>query len=136
MLYLDFIRVWFGMGPGPKIERSQLRLASLFEKFHIIVSDHFYLFLNATPKGWKESIGFPKTELYDKSFEKRSFKKIKCSRTSRNCYWRVFFFYLFDWLKTKYFLRLPKKNPYIVSATIALFWWSRRFIYFSFFILL
>ena len=65
---MDFIRVRLGMGPGPKIERSQLRLASLFQKFRIIVSDHSLtldLFLNATPKGWKESIGFPETELYD-----------------------------------------------------------------------
>ena len=63
------------MDPGPKIKRSQVRLAPLFQKSLIIISDHFLtlgLFLIATPKGWKESIGFPDTELYVKSFEKNS----------------------------------------------------------------
>ena len=65
------------MRPGPKIKRSQLRLVPLFEKPFIIVSDHFLtldLFLSATPKGWKESIGFPDVELYAKSFEQKSLK--------------------------------------------------------------
>ena len=107
------------MGPGPKIERSQLRLASLFQKFRIIVSDHSLtldLFLNATPKGWKESIGFPETELYDKSFEKNSLKKIKYSRTSPSCYWRVCFF-LLVWLtqNERFFKATEKKSLYRVG---------------------
>ena len=66
------------MGPGPKIKKSQLWLVPLFRKPHIIVSDSFLtldLFFSATPKGWKESIGFPDTEVYDKSFEKTFIKK-------------------------------------------------------------
>ena len=96
LLYLD---------PVPEIERSQLSLALLFEKVLIkgwvlwinfgcssfetrvfpalvslfILSDKFFLtldlFLNATPKGWKESIGFPDPELHPESFEKISLKK-------------------------------------------------------------
>ena len=56
---------------------SQLRLAPLFQKAFIIVCDRFLtldLLLSATPKGWKESIGLPDTELYAKSFEKKSLK--------------------------------------------------------------
>ena len=66
------------MGPGSKIKRSQLRLAPLFQKPLIILSDHFStldLFLHATPKGWKESIGFLDAELYAKYFEKKFIKK-------------------------------------------------------------
>ena len=33
------------------------------------------LFLSATPKGWKESLGFPDAELYAKFFEKKFKKK-------------------------------------------------------------
>ena len=65
------------MGLRSKIKMSQLRLAPLFQKALIIVSDHFLsldLLLSGTPKGWKESIGFPDTELYAKSFEKKSLK--------------------------------------------------------------
>ena len=66
------------MGPGSKIKRSQIRLAALFQKLLIILSDHFLildLFLSATPKGWKESIGFPEAELYAKYFEKTIHEK-------------------------------------------------------------
>ena len=66
------------MGPGSKIKRLHLRLATLFQKPLVIVSSHFLtldLFLYATPKGWKESIAFPDTERYAKSFEKNSLKK-------------------------------------------------------------
>ena len=66
------------MGPGSKIKWSHLRLAPLFQKPLIIVSGHFLtldVFLYATCKGWKESIVFPDTELYAKSFEKNSLKK-------------------------------------------------------------
>ena len=86
------------MGPQPKIKRSQLRLAPLFQN-PLIVSDHFLtleLLLNARLKGWKESIGFPDTELHAKSFEKNSLKKIKYSRSSPSCYWGVCFFTCFD----------------------------------------
>ena len=76
------ISTFFGydwvMGPGPKIKKSQLWLVPLFRKPHIIVSDSFLtldLFFSAAPKGWKESIGFPDTEVYDKSFEKKFIKK-------------------------------------------------------------
>ena len=62
------------MGLGSKIKRLHFRLAPLFQKLLIILSDHFFLtldlFSSATPKGWKESIGFPNAELYAKSFEK------------------------------------------------------------------
>ena len=34
------------------------------------------LFLSATPKEWKESIGFPNEELNAESFEKKSLKKL------------------------------------------------------------
>ena len=34
-------------------------------------------FLSATPKGWKESVGFPDAELLAESFEKKSLKKVK-----------------------------------------------------------
>ena len=67
-----FFRYDLVMGPQPKMKRSQLRLAPLFQK-PLIVSDHFLILdplLNATLKGSKESIGFPDTELYAKSFEK------------------------------------------------------------------
>ena len=37
---------------------------------------NFWPIFSATPKWWKESIGFPDTELYAKSFEKK-IKKIK-----------------------------------------------------------
>ena len=69
-----FFRYDSVMGPQPKIKRSQLRLAPLFQN-PLIVSDHFLtldLLLNATLKGWKELIGFPDTELHAKSFEKNS----------------------------------------------------------------
>ena len=52
-------------------------LATLFQKSLIVICDHLFtldLFLSAPPKGWKESIGFPDTELYAKSFEKDSQK--------------------------------------------------------------
>ena len=65
------------MDTGPKFKRSQLKLTPLFQKPRNIVSDHFLtlgLFLSATPKGWKESIGFPDVELYAKSFEQKSLK--------------------------------------------------------------
>ena len=76
------------MGLGSKIKWSQLRLATLFQKPLSIVSDHFLtldLFLSATPKGWKESIGFSDSELSAKYFEKNSLKKIKYSRSSPSC---------------------------------------------------
>ena len=53
---------------------------SLFTLF-----DHFFtlhLFLGATSKGWKESIGFPDSELYTESFEKKFINKMKYSRSS------------------------------------------------------
>ena len=65
---ITFCSIWtfFGydwvMGLRSKIKMSQLRLAPLFQKALIIVSDHFLtldLLLSGTPKGWKESIGFP-----------------------------------------------------------------------------
>ena len=40
------------------------------------------LFLSTTPKGWKESIGFPDAELYAESFENKFIKKVKYSRSS------------------------------------------------------
>ena len=87
------------MGPGPKIKRSQLRSAPLFQKPLIIVSDHFLtleLFSSAPPpKGWKESIRFANTDLYAKSFEKVH-KKVKYSRSWPSSYWGVCFFTCFD----------------------------------------
>ena len=65
------------MGAGPKIKRSQLRLAPVFQK-PLTASDHFLtlnMLLSTTPKGCKESIGFPDTGLYAKPFEKNSLKK-------------------------------------------------------------
>ena len=45
-------------------------LVSFFTLF-----DHFFLtlhlFLGATTKGWKESIGFPDSKLYAESFKKK-----------------------------------------------------------------
>ena len=129
------------MWPGSKIKRTQLRLAPLFQKSLVIVSDHFLtldLFLNATVKKWKEWMGFADTELYAKSFKKKIIKKFKYSRSSPSCYWGVF---LLFWLTQKdRFLKPIEKKIFNywgpVSAAIALFWWSRRFIYFFFVILL
>ena len=70
-----FFRYELVMDPGPKIKRSQFRSAPLFQKPFIIVSDYFLtldIFLSVTSKEWKESIGFPDTELYTKYFEKNS----------------------------------------------------------------
>ena len=60
------------------------------------------LFLSATPKRWKESIGFPDAELYAKYIEKKnSIKKIKYSRgspdpeNSRCGYQQPYNFFLF-----------------------------------------
>ena len=92
-----FFRYDWVIDPGSKIIKSQLKLASLSRKSLSIVSDHFLimdLFLSATHKGWKESIVFPDTELYAKSFEKNSLKKIKYCRSSTTCYWGVCFFLL------------------------------------------
>ena len=81
---ITFCSIWtfFGydwvIGLGSKTKGSQLRLAPLFQKPLTIVSDRFLtldLFLSATHKGWKESIGFPDTELYAKFFEKNSWKE-------------------------------------------------------------
>ena len=104
LLYLGFFRVQLGNRTGWKINRSHLRLAPLFQKPLIIVSDDFLtldLFLSPTPKGWKESIGVPDTELHAKSFEKNSLKKINYSRRSPSCYWGDCFFTYFDWLRRK-----------------------------------
>ena len=60
-------------GPGSNIKSSKVSSSTLFQKPLIIVFDLFLtldLFLSATPKGWKESIGFPDTELYPKTVEK------------------------------------------------------------------
>ena len=139
---ITFCSIWafFGynrvMGLGSKIKRSQHRLAPLFQNPPIIVSNHLLtldLFLSATLKGWKGSVGFPDTEVYAKPFEKNSLKKIKYSRSSPSCYWGVWFLYMF-WLTQKE--DRSKKNPFIVSAAVELFWWSRRFIYFFFILLL
>ena len=51
----------------------------------LTLSDNFFDFgsiSSATPKEWKESIGFPDAELYTESFEKNSLKEIKYSRSS------------------------------------------------------
>ena len=43
-----------------------------------LLSDNFFGLeptLSATPKGWKESIGFPDPEFHAESFEKKSLKK-------------------------------------------------------------
>ena len=45
-----------------------------------ILSD---LFLRATPKGWKKSIGFPDPGLYAESFEKK--KSLKKSNIQEAC---------------------------------------------------
>ena len=90
------------MDLGPKIKRSQLRLVPLFQKPLVIVSEHFltfHLYFSATPKGWKESIGFPDTELM-LNLLKKILKKIKYTRSSPSCYCGVCFFYLF-WLTQK-----------------------------------
>ena len=132
----DFFRYNWVMGLGSKIKRSQHRLAPPFQKPHIIISDHLLtwdLFWSATPKGGKESVEFPDTEVYATSFEKNSLKKIKYSGSSPSCYWGVWFLYMF-WLTQKE--RPIEKNPFIVSAAVALFWWSRRFIYFFLILLL
>ena len=64
------------MDLGSKIKRSQLRLAPLFEKPLIILTDYIFftldLFLSATSKGWKESVESPDAELCAKSFEKQN----------------------------------------------------------------
>ena len=114
---ITFWSIWtyFGYGwimiPGPKIERSQLRLEPFFQKPLIIASDHFLtldLLLKATPTGWKESIGFPDIEHY--SFNKKSFKKIKYSRSSPSCYWVVFFYFFWLTQKERFLKPIKKKN--------------------------
>ena len=78
---ITFCSIWAFLGYkwvtslGAKIKKSQFRVAPLFQKSLIILSDHFLtleLFLSATPKGWKESVGFPDAELYAKSLEKKN----------------------------------------------------------------
>ena len=69
-------------------------MKQFWSQFHVIPAlvsfftlfDHFFffflafdLFLGATTKGWKESIGFSDAEVFAKTF---CIKKIKCSRTS------------------------------------------------------
>ena len=119
---ITFWSIWtyFGYGwimiPGPKIERSQLRLEPFFQKPLIIASDHFLtldLLLKATPTGWKESIGFPDIERY--SFNKKSFKKIKYSRSSPSCYWVVFFLLLLIDPKGKIF-KTDQKKKFLISC--------------------
>ena len=43
------------------------------------------LFLTATPKVWTESIGFPDSELYGKSFEENSLKKTTTTNIQEAC---------------------------------------------------
>ena len=99
------------------------------------------LFLSATRKGWKESIGFRDAELYVKSFEKiHSLKKIKYSRSSPGdfvCLFIYLFTYLFIYLfiyfltdlkgktfkveRQKILVSLITDEP--VTAIMVLFWW-------------
>ena len=70
---INFCSIWASfrynwvMGPGSKINRSQFRLAALFQK-PFIVSDFQPIFKC-------NSIGFPDAELYAKNFENISLKK-------------------------------------------------------------
>ena len=109
---ITFCSIWtfFGydwvMGSGPKTNRSQFRLVPLFQKPLIIVSDHFLtldLYLSATPKGWKELIGFPDTELNAKSFEKNSLKKSNIIEARLAVTEEFVFFTCFHWPKRKDF---------------------------------
>ena len=65
------------MALGSKIKRSQLRLASLFQKPPIIPSDLLFEFESILKCHTQrmETIEFPDAELYAKPFEKRCIKK-------------------------------------------------------------
>ena len=54
-------------------------LVSCFTLFDNFLTLH--LFLGATTKGWKESIGFLDSKIYAESFEKKIINKIKYSRS-------------------------------------------------------
>ena len=143
-------------------------------RWHILASCHFVT--EITPKGLKESIGFPDAELYAELFGK-TFIKIKYSRCSldpeNSCcghqqsynFFSVFCRFRdtcrrlrktkigrwsrrinYNWGKNLFiskgnsFRADQKKTVYSVNYwwagdsrySIALFWWSRRFIYFFF----
>ena len=60
---------------------SQLISNSCFSNFSVVFFYFLTIFfdfepiLSATPKGWKESIGFPDPEFHAESFEKKPLKK-------------------------------------------------------------
>ena len=53
-----------------------------------ILSNNFFLtldlFLSATPKVWKELIGFPDPELHAESFKKKSLKESNIQEACQN----------------------------------------------------
>ena len=100
---ITFCSIWtffeydWKMGPGPKIKRSQLRSAPLFQKPPIIVSDHFLtleLFSSAPPKDGKNQLDF-QIQNFMLNLLKKVHKKVKYSRSWPSSYWGVCSFYLF-----------------------------------------
>ena len=77
------------------------------------------LFLSASPKGWKESIGFPDAELYAKSFEKKNIYLEVCLAVNREFFFIISKGKIFRADRKKILMWLITDQP--VSATIALF---------------
>ena len=106
LLSLGFFCVQLDNGPRVKDHKVTAYVCTIFSKVPYYTLWPFFLtlglFLSATRKGWKESIGFRDAELYVKSFEKiHSLKKIKYSRSSPGdfiCLFIYLLIYLFIYL--------------------------------------